>query len=82
MVTQDKVTRQVARAKGGGEMIDRSRGYIDVGIVDPCCSLAEWKILIDKLIAAYGEETLLFTDAGYDNIEFYLQAPDIQKKGK
>ena len=45
--------------------------YIEVGH-DPCWSLQEWLYFINKQIKTYGKNTLLHTDAGYNNVALKL----------
>jgi hypothetical protein len=61
---------------------DRDAGHIDLNLDDPDWSLREWKRTIDDLIVKYGEDAILFTDAGYNNVELFLQIPTPKKKGK
>ena len=39
---------------------------------DPSFPLKIWRDKIDILIKIYGEEAVLFTDAGYNNVEFAI----------
>jgi hypothetical protein len=44
---------------------EHSRIYIDH---DPCMSLGEWAMYIQKLIDKYGSDAIMETDAGHNNV--------------
>jgi hypothetical protein len=40
---------------------------------DPRLTLAQWRDLIELLIEEYGERSVLFTDAGYNNVSMMVE---------
>lgn len=42
---------------------------------DPAFTLGEWAKLIEALIAQHGSDKILYTDAGYNNVSFWLRNP-------
>lgn len=40
---------------------------------DPNMSLREWREIIDRLAKEYGEEAMLLTDAGYNNVSMRVE---------
>jgi len=43
---------------------------------DPRWTLQEWKDFIDELVHEYGAQTVMFTDAGYNNVALILEGVD------
>ncbi len=39
---------------------------------DPYWTLGQWRDFIDEQIAKYGKETVMKTDAGYNNVELVV----------
>lgn len=40
---------------------------------DPQLTLTQWRDLIELLIEEYGERSVLYTDAGYNNVSMMLE---------
>lgn len=45
-------------------------------INDPSFTLKEWRDIIQRLIDEHGEDTILYSDAGYNNVQFFLTTKD------
>ena len=46
----------------------------DIGkLSDPFMSLADWRKQIDSLIKQYGKDAKMGTDAGYNNVSFFVE---------
>ena len=56
----------------------RNYSYISI-ISDPYISLGDWKKLIQELIDKHGENTIMYTDGGYNNVELYLEKQESKK---
>jgi hypothetical protein len=44
-----------------------------LGVSDPCWSLTKWKQFIDNLLEDYPANSVLSTDAGYNNVSLVLE---------
>lgn len=42
---------------------------------DPRFTLADWRRMIDRLIKEHGEDTVMLTDGGYNNVTLRLERP-------
>lgn len=44
-------------------------------VSDPRFTLADWRRMINSLIKEFGEDTVMLTDGGYNNVTLRLERP-------
>ena len=53
---------------------------ISIVACDPNMTLRAWETLIDELAEKFGETAILYTDAGYNNVELIIESLEKENK--